>query len=115
VLPHIQSGSLRAIGVSSAKRSIAAPDLPTLVEQGIDGFDLVAWFVLYAPAGTPDAVVARLRHAADKILAGAEMAGQLKAQGVEMLSLKGDQLTAFAQREVAKWSDIVKQSGARVD
>jgi tripartite-type tricarboxylate transporter receptor subunit TctC len=115
VLPHIQSGSLRAIGVSSAKRSIAAPDLPTLTEQGIDGFDLVAWFVFYAPAGTPQPVVARLRQAADKILASAEMVGQLKGQGVEMLSLKGDQLTAFAQREVAKWSDIVKQSGARVD
>ena len=115
VLPHIQSGSLRAIGVSSAKRSIAAPGVPTLIEQGYDGFDLVAWFALYAPAGTPEAVVARLRQAADRVLANADVAAQLQVQGVELLPLKPDQLIAFAQTEVTKWSDLVKRSGARVE
>jgi tripartite-type tricarboxylate transporter receptor subunit TctC len=115
VMPHVQSGSLKAIGVSSAKRSIAAPDVATLIEQGIGGFDLVAWFMLYAPAGTPDAIVTRLRAATDKVLTTAEVATALQAQGVELLMLKGDQLTAFAHNEVAKWSELVKQSGARVE
>ena len=115
VLPHVQAGTLRAIGVSSAKRSIAAPDVATLIEQGFGGFDLVAWFVFYAPAGTPPAIVARLREATDRILASAEVAGALQVQGVELLALKGDALTAFAQNEVAKWTDLVKQSGARVE
>lgn len=115
VLPHVQSGALRAIGVSSAKRSIAAPDVPTLIEQGIDGFDLVAWFGFYAPAGTPAPIVTRLRQAADKILANPDMVRQLQVQGVELMRLEGDPLAGFTQREVAKWGEIVKQSGARVD
>ena len=115
VLPHIQAGSLKAIGVSSAKRSIAAAEVQTLIEQGIDGFDLVAWFALYAPAGTPDAIVARLRAASDKILATADMAAQLQAQGVERLRLNDKELAAFAQAEVTKWSDLVKQAGARIE
>ena len=115
VLPHIQAGTLRAIAVSSARRSAAAPEVPTMLEQGIDGFDLVAWFALYAPAGTPAAIVARLRDATDRVLGNAEMASQLQAQGVELLPLKGDQLTAFAHNEVAKWTNLVKQAGARIE
>ncbi|HEY0441967.1 MAG TPA: tripartite tricarboxylate transporter substrate binding protein [Xanthobacteraceae bacterium] len=115
VVPHMQSGTLRAVGVSSARRSVAAPDVPTMIEQGLDNFDLVAWFALYAPAATPDAAVARLREATDRVLGDAEISGQLTAQGVELLPLKGEQLTAFAQNEVVKWSDLVKRSGARVE
>jgi tripartite-type tricarboxylate transporter receptor subunit TctC len=115
VLPHVQSGALRAIGVSSAKRSMAAPNVPTLMEQGIDGFDLVAWFVFYAPAGTPEAVVTRLKQASAKILANPDMVRQLQAQGVELLPMKEDELAAFSRREVAKWSELVKQAGARID
>jgi tripartite-type tricarboxylate transporter receptor subunit TctC len=115
VLPHVQSGALRAIGVSSAKRSAAAPDVPTMIEQGFDGFDLVAWFGFYAPAGTPEPVVTRLRQASEKILANPDMIRQLRGQGVELLSMKGDELAAFTPREVTKWGQLVKQSGARID
>ena len=63
VMPHVKAGKLRALGVSSAKRSAAAPDVPTIAEQGYGDFDLVAWFMLYAPAATPAPVLAKLRDA----------------------------------------------------
>jgi tripartite-type tricarboxylate transporter receptor subunit TctC len=115
VLPHVQAGTLRAIGVSAAKHSAAAPDVPTLIEQGFDGFDLVAWFGFYAPAGTPDAIVARLRQASTKILANPDMVKQLQIQGVELLPMTTAELMAFGPREVAKWGELVRASGARVD
>jgi len=115
VLPHIQAGAMRAVGVSSARRSVAAPEVSTMIEQGLDDFDLVAWFALYAPAGTPDGIVARLREATDRVLRNAEIAKQLEVQGVELLPLKGDELMTFARNEVAKWTDLVKKSGARVE
>ena len=115
VLPHIKAGTLRAIGVSSARRSAAAPEVPTMIEQGVAGFDLVAWFALYAPAGTPAAIVTKLRDATNKVLGDATIANQLKVQGVELMPLTSDQLTAFTQNEVAKWTEIVKQAGARIE
>jgi tripartite-type tricarboxylate transporter receptor subunit TctC len=81
VMPHIQKDTLRAIGVSSARRSVAAPEVPTLIEQGIEDFDLVAWFALYAPAATPAAVIARLRDGLDRVLGNPNIASQLQGQG----------------------------------
>ena len=115
VLPHIKAGRLRAIGVSSARRSVAAPEVPTVAEQGFGDFDLVAWFALYARAGTPAAVVARLRESAARLLEDKEVAASLTAQGLETTPMSPEQLAAFAQHELAKWADLVKQSGARVD
>ena len=115
VLPHIKSGRLRAIGASSARRSAAAPDVPTVAEQGFGEFDLVAWFALYARAGTPPAVVARLREGAARALEDEEVAASLTAQGVERTGMSPEQLAAFARDEVTKWADLVRQSGARVD
>ena len=115
VMPHIQKDTLRAIGVSSARRSVAAPEVPTLIEQGIEDFDLVAWFALYAPAATPAAVIARLRDGLDRVLGNPNIASQLQGQGVEILPLNGDQVNAFAKNEVVKWTDLVKISGARAE
>jgi tripartite-type tricarboxylate transporter receptor subunit TctC len=115
VMPHIQKDTLRAIGVSSARRSVAAPEVPTLIEQGIEDFDLVAWFALYAPAATPAAVIARLRDGLDRVLGNPNIASQLQGQGVEILPLNGDQVNAFAKNEVVKWTNLVKISGARAE
>ncbi|MDC7788900.1 tripartite tricarboxylate transporter substrate binding protein [Rhodoplanes sp. TEM] len=115
VMPHVRSGALKAIAVSSARRSAAAPDVPTMVEQGFPSFDLVAWFVLYAPAGTPEPVLARLRDTTARVLTGAEVSGQLRAQGVEMLPLDAAALDKFCRDEVKKWTDLVVASGARVE
>jgi tripartite-type tricarboxylate transporter receptor subunit TctC len=115
VLPHIKSGRLRALGVSGIQRSSAAPDVVPIAEQGYSDFDLVAWFMLYAPAATPQPVVEKLREAAAAALAGAEVKNKLLAQGVEQRSMSPAALTEFNRAEVAKWSDLVKRSGAQVD
>lgn len=114
-LPHIKAGKLRALGASGAKRSAAAPDVPTLQEQGVADFDLVAWFMLYAPAATPQPVLARLREAAAKALANPALKERLAGQGIETQPMNAQQMVEFGTREAAKWAEAVKSSGAQVD
>ena len=115
VMPHIKSGKLRALGVSSAKRTAAAPDVASITEQGFGDFDLVAWFMLYAPAATPAPVLAKLRDAVHQAVANPEVKAKLAAQGLEVPTLRPDELGAFGRTEIAKWSELVKRSGAQVD
>jgi tripartite-type tricarboxylate transporter receptor subunit TctC len=115
VLPHMRSGKLRALGASSARRSAAAPEVPTLLEQGVADFDLVAWFMLYAPAATPQPVLAKLREAAARALANPALKERLAGQGVETRAMDAQEMTEFGAREAAKWSEAVKTSGAQVD
>jgi tripartite-type tricarboxylate transporter receptor subunit TctC len=115
VMPHIRAGKLRALGVSSIKRTSAAPDVPTITEQGYGEFDLVPWFMLYAPAATPAPVLAKLRESAAQAINSPETSAKLAAQGLELRSLKPDELAAFGRTEMTKWSELVKRSGAQVD
>ena len=115
VMPHIKAGKLRALGVSSVRRSIAAPDVPSITEQGFGEFDLVPWFMLYAPAGTPAPVLAKLRGAAAQVLATPELKAKLASQGLEMRDFKPEELSAFNRSEITKWSELVKRSGAQID
>jgi tripartite-type tricarboxylate transporter receptor subunit TctC len=115
VMPQVNAGKLRALGVSSAKRTAAAPNVATITEQGYGDFDLVAWFMLYAPAATPAPVLARLRDAVAQAVTNPEVKAKLAGQGLEVPLLKPDELTAFGRTELAKWSELVKRSGAQVD
>ncbi|WP_427999639.1 Bug family tripartite tricarboxylate transporter substrate binding protein [Acidovorax sp.] len=115
VLPHIRAGKLRALGASSAKRSAAAPDVPTLTEQGVADFDLVAWFMLYAPASMPAAQRDALRDATQAVLAQPEVREKLAAQGIESAAMNTSEMATFGTAEVAKWGEAVKRSGAQVD
>jgi tripartite-type tricarboxylate transporter receptor subunit TctC len=115
VMPQVKAGKLRALGVSSAKRTAAAPDVPTITEQGYGEFDLVAWFMLYAPAATPAPVLAKLRDAVAQAVTNPDVKAKLAAQGLEVPLLKPDELTAFGRTELAKWSELVRRSGAHVD
>lgn len=115
VLPQIRAGKLRALGVSSAKRSAAAPEVPTLIEQGVADFDLVAWFMLYAPADMPAAQRDRLREATRGVLAQPEVREKLAAQGVELTDMNASEMASFGAAEIAKWGEAVKRSGAQVD
>lgn len=115
VLPHIRAGKLRALGASSAKRSAAAPDVPTLAEQGVADFDLVAWFMLYAPASMPAAQRDTLRDATQAVLAQAEVREKLAAQGIESAAMNAAEMATFGTAEVAKWGEAVKRSGAQMD
>jgi tripartite-type tricarboxylate transporter receptor subunit TctC len=115
VMPHIKAGKLRALGVSSAKRSAAAPDVPSIQEQSFGEFDLVPWFMLYAPAATPAPVLAKLRDAVTQAVTNPEVKAKLVAQGLEVPVLKPDELAPFNRSEITKWSELVKRSGAQVD
>ena len=115
VMPQIKGGKLRALGASSAVRSAAASDVPTLMEQGVKDFDLVAWFMLYAPAATPPATLDRLRTAAAAALAQPEVANHLREQGVEQRAMRVDEMVPFNKAELVKWAELVKRSGAQVD
>jgi tripartite-type tricarboxylate transporter receptor subunit TctC len=96
-------------------RSPLAPDVPTLAEQGLSDFDLIAWFMLYAPAGTPGPMLGQLRKAGSSALAGSDIQARLAAQGVEFRLLRSDEMAAFNRAEIGKWADLVKRSGAQID
>jgi tripartite-type tricarboxylate transporter receptor subunit TctC len=115
VNPQIKAGKLRALGASGSVRSAAAPEVPTLMEQGVKDFDLVAWFMLYAPAATPPAALATLREASTQALAQPELMARLREQGVEQRPMRGDEMAPFNRIELGKWAELVKRSGAQVD
>ena len=115
VMPQIKAGKLRAIGASGALRSSAASDVPTLMEQGIKDFDLVAWFMLYVPAATPPATLAQLRTASAAALAHADVATRLREQGIEQRAMRADEMGPFNKAELVKWAELVKRSGAQID
>ena len=101
--------------MSSARRSQAAPEVPTLAEQGIADFDLVAWFMLYAPADMPAAQRDRLRDATQAVLAQPEVREKLAAQGIEPMAMGAAEMAAFGTAEIAKWGEAVRRSNAQVD
>ncbi|MEO5843636.1 MAG: tripartite tricarboxylate transporter substrate binding protein [Caldimonas sp.] len=114
-LPLVKDGKLRALGVTSAKRSAAAPDIPTLAEQGLAGFEAVSWFALFAPAGTPKAFIDRLQGEVKKILASPDVARKLAEAGLEVVGSTPEELAAYQRAEIAKWAKVVKDSGATVE
>jgi len=115
VLPHMKAGKLRALGASGAKRSAAAPDVPALQEQGVPDFDLVAWFMLYAPASTPERELARLREGFTRAMARPEVVARLAELGVETRPMAAAEFAAFGQQEIRRWAEAVKRSGAQID
>ena len=115
VMPQIRAGKLRPLAASSAVRSAAAPDVATLMELGVKDFDLVAWFMLYAPAATPAAVLAQLRAASAAALAQPDVMARLREQGIEQRPMAADEMAPFNKIEIAKWAELVKRSGAQID
>jgi tripartite-type tricarboxylate transporter receptor subunit TctC len=114
-LPLVREGKLRALGVTSAKRSAAAPDIPTLAEQGLPGFEAVSWFALFAPAGTPRPVVEKLQGEVKRILFSPDIARRLGEIGLEPSGSTPDELAAYQRSEIVKWAKVVKDSGAKAD
>lgn len=115
VLPHIKSGRLRALAVTTAARLPALPDLPTVAESGLAGYETVTWFGYVAPVKTAREIVARLNAEIVKALALAEVRGQFAAQGIEVLGSTPEQFGAYLRDEIAKWAKVIKLSGARAE
>ena len=114
-IPHVRTGKLRAMGITSAKRLAIASDIPTLAEQGLPGFEVTQWFGVFAPAQTPPDVVARLSREIVAVLALPDVAERLSAQGAEPVASSPQEFAAFIRAEVVKFGKLVKQSGATVD
>jgi tripartite-type tricarboxylate transporter receptor subunit TctC len=112
---HVKHGRLRALAVTTPKRSPALPDVPTIAEAGLPGYSTASWFGLLAPANTPAPVVAKLNAAILKALADPGVKAKLAEQGAEPLGEKPEQFAKFIRSETAKWGTIVKQSGATLD
>lgn len=114
-VPQVRAGKLRALAVTSARRSPALPEVPTVGEQGFAGFDDLTWIGFFVPAGTPAAVVARLNQELNRVFAAPEVRGRLSALGLEFSPNAPAEFAAFLREEVAKWARAVKDSGARAD
>ena len=114
-MAQVKAGKLRALAVTTANRSPLAPDLPTMAEAGLPGFDISTWYGFFAPAGTPPAVVAKWNAEVAKILNAPDVRAKFVADGAEPAPNSPEQFAQFIAREQAKYARIVKASGAKVD
>ena len=115
VAGFIRNGSLRAVAVTSAKRAAAFGDIPTIAESGYPGFDVNPWFGLFAPAGTPAAVISKLNADINEVLRAPDVVEKFTAAGAEPYLTTPAQFGAVLKDDIAKWSKVVRDSGAKVD
>lgn len=113
LLPHIQSGKLRALAVTSAARSQALPELPTVAETGLPGYDASVWFGVFVPAGTPRPVINRLHAEINKALAAPDLKARMASMGAEVSSMGPDEFREFWRREIPKWAEVVKAANIK--
>jgi len=114
-LQQIKAGKLRAIAVTSAQRAPALPDVPTIAESGLPGFEATSWFGIVAPAGTPPTIIARINADVNQWLQSSEAKEKLLAQGAVAAGGSPEQFAAYIHAETEKWARVVKASGAKVD
>lgn len=110
-LPHIKAGRLRALGVTSAKRISAIPDVPTFIEAGFPGLEVVQWFGVFAPAGLPAAVNRRLNDVLVQAIDSSQLKTHFGAQGVELSSSSSRELASYVGTELVRWAKVVKELG----
>jgi tripartite-type tricarboxylate transporter receptor subunit TctC len=115
VLPQVNAGKARALGNAGAKRARAMPNVPTIAEQGLAGFDAVSWFGFVAPARTPEPVLAKLRAETAKVLQAPDMIARIQELGAEPGTAFGKDFAAFLAAETVKWADVIRTSGAKAE
>jgi tripartite-type tricarboxylate transporter receptor subunit TctC len=113
--PHVQTGKLRFLAVSTAQRSALEPQVPTVAESGFPGFDLSVWYGLLAPAGTPPEIIARLSAETAKVMASPELKERFAALGMEPLTSTPAQFASHIRSETTKWAKVVRDSGAKAE
>ena len=115
VLPHVKSGRLRALAVTTARRSTATPGVPTVAEAGVPGYEMSQWYGLLAPAGTAASVIERLNSEVGKALKHPEMRDRLQSEGAEPAGSTPQEFGNFFKAEIAKWTRVVQKAGIRID
>jgi tripartite-type tricarboxylate transporter receptor subunit TctC len=115
VVPHVQAGKLRALAITSARRSQALPNVPTLVESGFPDIDMVGWNGVHVPAGTPRAVVNRLNADINRVLQAQDLKDRMLATGFELAQTSVDEFDAFVRRDVARYRKVIRESNIRIE
>ena len=115
LLPHIEAGRLRALAVTTARRARQLPDLPTLAELGLAGFDVSTWYAITAPAATPKPIVEKLTTAVSRALTSPDVVAKLGAQGTEVLLLPGQELSAYLELDAARLIKLIKSANIQPD
>ncbi|MBS0338570.1 MAG: tripartite tricarboxylate transporter substrate binding protein [Proteobacteria bacterium] len=115
VLPHVKSGRLKALGVLGSQRSSALPAVPTIAESGVPGFDVGNWTGLFAPAGTPAPIVAKLHAEAQRVMKLPEVQARLGDEGLRFVAMTQPKFAEFVQGEVKRWGEVVKRVGVTAE
>lgn len=115
VYPHVRSGKLRAFGVTTLQRSGAAPDLPTIIEAGVPGFDVGSWFGILGPAGIPRIIVQKINSEVQRIITLPDVRDRLLRDGADPLGGTAEQFAETIRTDMVKWAQVVKDSGAKVN
>ena len=114
-IPHVKAGRLKALGVSGLKRSVGAPEIPTIAEQGLPGFEVNSWYGVFVPAKTPKPIAARLHKEFNRVLELPDVKERLANQGVEVGGSTPEQLNAIVQAEKKIWAKVIKQAGIKIE
>ena len=114
-MPHVRGGKLRALAVTSARRSAAAPELPTIAETGLPGYEATSWFALFAPARTPATIVNKLDNEVNALLKLPDVKERLLGLGADAITMSSRELGAYVESEMVKWGKLIKTTGAKAD
>ena len=113
--PYLESGRLRALAVTTAQRSVSAPELPTVAESGLPGYEAMPWLGIVAPAGTPKAIVDRIYKEVSDVLKMQDVKDRFKALGLDIIGNTPAEFANFIAKDQKKWAQVIKDSGAKVD
>jgi tripartite-type tricarboxylate transporter receptor subunit TctC len=115
LMPHVKTGKLRALAVTSPQRAAVMPDLPTVSESGVPNFDVRVWFGVFLPAGTPRDIVAQLNESIRRIMEAPDVRQRLIEQGADPMTDTPEEFGAYVKTELARWTKVVKDTGARIE
>ena len=115
VIGHVRAGKMKALAVTTAQRSSLAPEIPTIAESGVPGYEQTAWFGVLAPAGTPRDIIGRLNAEIVKLLNSADVKERFAKQGVEVRTSTPEQFSTFLRSEVDRWGKVIRDAGIKAD
>ena len=114
-LPHVKSGKLRGLAVSSGKRAEVSPDIPTIAESGVPGFDVITWYNMFAPARTPRPIVQRLNAEINRMLGQPDVRERFRSLGVKPLGGSPEDLGILLKSEITRYARLIKEAGVKLD